>query len=732
MMNEKQCVGVFKLRNAAEFLPVMSDGDDIVDQPSMFDTFSDSLDFLTKSGSCAATLTNEVEDHSNTPAEKKVEDDGQEGSSRGHTFLPPPPPPPAICDDPSMEANTIIPPPPMPPEQQSLHLSPNDTAVERCAKKQVTGGAKLVHETIKRGLRSGIAPYMSTRDRSNAQLTSVPKGKNSFHPYCAHTVVLRLPELDVVIGCDERLSEAGGIDGQLSGVGDSDGQLSGGETELGEKGPEMSYSIKEGVEDNFISGDECEENIDSLLEKPFRDGQTGKVPMPNEGEMRNSTLKLRAGDRISREVGVGDIFSEISSSGSRQAFKEDREKVGTNEKTVLAHRGIDYFDVLPEGWVELTHTSGLPVYLHKATRVCTFSRPYFIGPSSVRHHCVPESAIPCLHQRRVLKEVEESAKASADALQNALDASANINGEAGEIDEEKAKLIATLQAPNTKVQTAKDFKERQLDPQALHEYAKGVFRFKTIQVYRFQKWSATRSFHRQKKLAEAERLGKLTPSIEVPVGRPTLPANVQLITVPAMEANLKPQHKGFFLNPQGKTSISILHEYVQKVLKSTISYQFTETRSSSTPYECSARLKMNLNNRVMSAASIKEKLMLLQEKQRREEQLQGNGEPVDSEFVVLGTGCGNSKKTAKLDAAKSALKVLIPAIDFDAEGIAINQKKEGEEAENEREDAVALFDMLPIEDSRIPDLSLRAGQPSPYLLLQTNYDANSEFAYGLP
>lgn len=89
---------------------------------------------------------------------------------------------------------------------------------------------------------------------------------------------------------------------------------------------------------------------------------------------------------------------------------------------------------------------------HKATRVCTFSRPYFIGPSSVRHHSVPESAIPCLHQRRVLKEVEECAKASADALQSALDTSVNTNGETAENDEDKAKLIATLQAPNTKVQ----------------------------------------------------------------------------------------------------------------------------------------------------------------------------------------------------------------------------------------------------------------------------------------
>lgn len=27
------------------------------------------------------------------------------------------------------------------------------------------------------------------------------------------------------------------------------------------------------------------------------------------------------------------------------------------------YRGTDHFDVLPDGWVEVTHSSGLPVYL---------------------------------------------------------------------------------------------------------------------------------------------------------------------------------------------------------------------------------------------------------------------------------------------------------------------------------------------------------------------------------
>uniref|UniRef100_A0A915PGY2 WW domain-containing protein n=1 Tax=Setaria digitata TaxID=48799 RepID=A0A915PGY2_9BILA len=435
--------------------------------------------------------------------------------------------------------------------------------------------------------------------------------------------------------------------------------------------------------DTFLSDDDDGEDIDLLLEKPVEDAQTGKVIVPEDGEVR--------------------------------------------EKIVLAYRGTDYFDVLPEGWVEVTHSSGLPIYLHKSTRVCTFSRPYFIGPGSVRHHNVPISAIPCLHQRRVLKEVEEGAAASAAALQNALSESVNVQSGDGGV-EDSALVMARLQAPGTKVQTAEDFKERQLDTEALHDYAKAVFKFKKIQTYRFNKWAATRNFHRQRKLAEAGRLGKNASSIELSVGRPALPSNVKLITVPALEANLKPQHRGFFLNPQGKTSVSVLHEYVQKVLKSTINYHFSETRNSSLPYGCTARLKMNLNNRVLCATSVKEKLMLLQEKQRREQRLQEHGEPPDADFVVLGTGCGNSKKTAKLDAARNALKVLIPDVEFDPEGIAISDKKVKDDAESDKEDAVALFDMLPIEDSRIFDLSARAGQPSPYLLLQECLKRNA--AYG--
>lgn len=49
-----------------------------------------------------------------------------------------------------------------------------------------------------------------------------------------------------------------------------------------------------------------------------------------------------------------------------------------------SEKGRNHFEVLPEGWLQVTHNSGLPIYLHKTTRVCSVSRPYFLGPGSVR------------------------------------------------------------------------------------------------------------------------------------------------------------------------------------------------------------------------------------------------------------------------------------------------------------------------------------------------------------
>lgn len=78
-------------------------------------------------------------------------------------------------------------------------------------------------------------------------------------------------------------------------------------------------------------------------------------------------------------------------------------------------KGHNHFEVLPEGWIKVTHNSGLPIFLHKVHRVCALSRPYFLGPGSVRKHEIPISAIPCLNYRKAL---EKEAKLAASCLQN--------------------------------------------------------------------------------------------------------------------------------------------------------------------------------------------------------------------------------------------------------------------------------------------------------------------------
>lgn len=60
-------------------------------------------------------------------------------------------------------------------------------------------------------------------------------------------------------------------------------------------------------------------------------------------------------------------------------------------KTVLEEKGRNHFEVLPEGWVQVTHNSGMPLYLHKSSRVCTAARPYFLGPGSVRVKNIKQS-----------------------------------------------------------------------------------------------------------------------------------------------------------------------------------------------------------------------------------------------------------------------------------------------------------------------------------------------------
>ncbi|KAK9753111.1 hypothetical protein QE152_g3582 [Popillia japonica] len=121
------------------------------------------------------------------------------------------------------------------------------------------------------------------------------------------------------------------------------------------------------------------------------------------------------------------------------------------EKVILIEKGHNHFEVLPEGWVQVTHNSGMHLYLHKTTRVCTLSKPYFLGPGSARKHEVPLSAIPCLSYKRAIDaEIEKQNHPASDL-------------------------------PNARIETIKENIETQnLNPAQLKDYCEKLFQFKTI------------------------------------------------------------------------------------------------------------------------------------------------------------------------------------------------------------------------------------------------------------
>lgn len=87
------------------------------------------------------------------------------------------------------------------------------------------------------------------------------------------------------------------------------------------------------------------------------------------------------------------------------------------------------------------------------------------------------------------------------------------------------------------------------------------------------------------------------------------------------------------MNPIGKSSVALLHDFVQKVLKNTISYKFFELtydfckftdftlifRSIAKPYRCDAYLKQVMDStKIHLHQSVEAKLKVLRERYERE------------------------------------------------------------------------------------------------------------------
>nr|XP_033329498.1 microprocessor complex subunit DGCR8 [Megalopta genalis]XP_033329499.1 microprocessor complex subunit DGCR8 [Megalopta genalis]XP_033329500.1 microprocessor complex subunit DGCR8 [Megalopta genalis] len=353
--------------------------------------------------------------------------------------------------------------------------------------------------------------------------------------------------------------------------------------------------------------------------------------------------------------------------------KKDSVPYEEKEKLVLDEIGHNHFDVLPEGWVQVTHNSGMPLYLHKQSRVCTLAKPYFLGPGSVRKHEVPVSAIPCLQYKRALQEEEEERQK----------------------EKERDPNTEACSLPSAKIETIQENRAaHSLDSEQLRSYCQSLFRFKAIKVMRFQSWSARRKFTKNKKHRKQ-------------LERPTLPDGTKLITFPVSSTNLTGNSSGvtgddnggqrppkhWIMNPSGKSYVCILHEYVQHALKKQPTYKFKELENAATPY--SAVVCIN-----------------------------------DMEY---GSGFGSSKKQAKANAARKTLEILIPQMRDKISGDNAGDAATGNnsrmiKASRTNSDAdLSFFDEISITDPRVAEFCAKTTEPSPHAILITCLQRN----YGL-
>uniref|UniRef100_A0AAX7U925 Microprocessor complex subunit DGCR8 n=1 Tax=Astatotilapia calliptera TaxID=8154 RepID=A0AAX7U925_ASTCA len=332
----------------------------------------------------------------------------------------------------------------------------------------------------------------------------------------------------------------------------------------------------------------------------------------------------------------------------------------TKIKTVLKSRGRPPTEPLPDGWIMTFHNSGIPVYLHRETRVVTWSRPYFLGTGSIRKHDPPVSSIPCLHYKK-MKEQEErelNGEVVPDAEESVVKPAEEANGgeQVGTTDnsiQNKESLPCdsaqgALGQVKAKVEVCKD---ESIELEEFRLYLEKCFDFEQVTVKKFRTWAERRQFNRDMKRKQAES------------ERPILPANQKLITLSVQDA---PTKKEFVINPNGKSEVCILHEYMQRILKVRPVYNFFDCENPSEPF----------------------------------------GASVIIDGVTYGTGTASSKKLAKNKAARATLEILIP--DF------VKQTSEEKPVEG---DELEYFNHISIEDSRVYELTNKAGLLSPYQIL---------------
>ncbi|XP_072043004.1 microprocessor complex subunit DGCR8-like [Amphiura filiformis] len=420
--------------------------------------------------------------------------------------------------------------------------------------------------------------------------------------------------------------DGGGDDENLNILSSSHRELA--QDSIPPDGEEMVL-VDEVKEDTDIQEDENEDADGNNFEEDWEYDSDAIDAMLDEGlseTMRAPKRKRMNGEsQKSQEGGDGDGTQEPDRRNNERSFGEQELPegvVGIVHKIVLKGMKRQAISVLPPGWISIIHQCGMPLYLHRPTRVATWSRPYLLGSGSGRRHKVPLHSIPCLqyridrqreaasqHPATQLKDVRlmqsniqecqpvenvtaslsedkenENKLGSINTKQTEIKQFSQVNGANEEnavgMEENSGKDAETcesIQDSGGNETSATDVtqnpldigsdvakhihicKDESIETEDFKQYLTNIFEFETVPVKKYRSWSDRRRHAKEMKEQEKER--------------PQFPTGPTLITcqIPVNVGTGKGR-KEFIINALNKSSVCILHEYAQRVLRTAPTY----------------------------------------------------------------------------------------------------------------------------------------------------------------
>nr|AVK59444.1 Pasha-PB [Spodoptera frugiperda] len=221
--------------------------------------------------------------------------------------------------------------------------------------------------------------------------------------------------------------------------------------------------------------------------------------------------------------------------------------------------------------------------------------------------------------------------------------------------------------PPPRVETVStSWKTQHLSAEQINEYCRRLFKFKTVNIMHFKRWADRRKYTKARKTLQY----------------PTLPEGTKLITIPAQPANTGEENAGggkttkrdWVMNMNGRSYLSVFHEYVRRALQKQPVYEFKQLENASTPYQATVFIG----------------------------------------GMQYGVGHGSSKRQAKSAAARNSIHILIPEMKDELDEHAPNN------APNDaNEPDFTFFDYVGIEDPRITEFCAATCEPSPHAILRT-------------